>query len=136
MSFLESFTHNKFHADRNGINPDVIFSANRHFSDDVFKIWAASKVDSGCKLVVGQHGGGPFINLMVLCNLNEKLLIFMSPWAMEIGGSIIFVMSASLGAFGLWKVESCWNCSNCYCHVSQIYIRLTIFRISRRCWVI
>ena len=60
MSFLESFTHNKFHADRNGIDPDVIFSANRHFSDDVFKIWAASKVDSGCKLVVGQHGGGPF----------------------------------------------------------------------------
>ncbi|MDG1157465.1 MAG: LIC12162 family protein [Litorivicinaceae bacterium] len=60
MSFLESFRHNMLQVENNEIDPDVVFSANRHCSDDVFKIWAACKIESGCKLVVGQHGGGPF----------------------------------------------------------------------------
>ena len=60
MSFLESFTHNKFHADRNGINPDVITSTNRHFSDDVFKIWAASKVIQGVSWSLDSMENEPF----------------------------------------------------------------------------
>lgn len=37
--------------------PGVIFTANAYSSDDVFKCWAAAKVDSGVPLVIGQHGG-------------------------------------------------------------------------------
>lgn len=39
---------------------DVIFTAYQHFSDDLFKLWCAQQRDQGCKLVIGQHGGGPF----------------------------------------------------------------------------
>lgn len=38
--------------------PKVIFTSNSHNSDDIFKSWAASKIEAGFKLVTGQHGGG------------------------------------------------------------------------------
>jgi putative transferase (TIGR04331 family) len=38
-------------------SPKVIFTSNSHNSDDVFKIWAAKKVEYGAKLIIGQHGG-------------------------------------------------------------------------------
>lgn len=37
--------------------PEVIFTSNSHFADDVFKAWAAVKVSQGARLVVGEHGG-------------------------------------------------------------------------------
>jgi putative transferase (TIGR04331 family) len=37
--------------------PKVIWTSNSHNSDDVFKVWAAEKVERGSPLVVGQHGG-------------------------------------------------------------------------------
>jgi putative transferase (TIGR04331 family) len=37
--------------------PDVIFTSNRHFLDDTFKAWAAQRIASGARLVVGEHGG-------------------------------------------------------------------------------
>src|SRR4030042_4214387 len=37
--------------------PKVIFTSNNHNSDDIFKAWAAEKVESGTPLVIGQHGG-------------------------------------------------------------------------------
>lgn len=37
--------------------PKVIWTAIAHNSDDVFKAWAADKVERGAPLVVGQHGG-------------------------------------------------------------------------------
>ena len=39
------------------ISPEVIFTSNSHYSDDLFKVWAAKRVNEGCKLIVGQHGG-------------------------------------------------------------------------------
>jgi len=39
-------------------NPSLIFTANRHLHDDVFKIWASHKVNDGAKLFIMQHGGG------------------------------------------------------------------------------
>ena len=41
-------------------NTNVIFTSNSHFNDDLFKIFCLSKVDKGSKLIIGQHGGGPF----------------------------------------------------------------------------
>ena len=38
-------------------NPKVIWTSNAAHSDDVFKAWAAGKVESGSKLIIGQHGG-------------------------------------------------------------------------------
>jgi putative transferase (TIGR04331 family) len=37
--------------------PRVIFTSNSYSSDDVFKAWAALKVENGSPLVIGQHGG-------------------------------------------------------------------------------
>lgn len=37
--------------------PDVIFTSNQHFADDLFKAWAAKKITEGARLVVGEHGG-------------------------------------------------------------------------------
>ena len=38
-------------------NPRAIFTSNSFNSDDVFKVWAAGKVESGTPLIIGQHGG-------------------------------------------------------------------------------
>lgn len=38
-------------------HPRVIFTSNSHYSDDLFKAWAAQKVEQGVPLVIGQHGG-------------------------------------------------------------------------------
>ena len=37
--------------------PNVIWTSNAFNSDDVFKVWAAQKVEKGSPLVIGQHGG-------------------------------------------------------------------------------
>ncbi|MBT5400528.1 transferase [bacterium] len=37
--------------------PKSIFTSNAHMSNDLFKVWAASKVELGSPLIIGQHGG-------------------------------------------------------------------------------
>jgi putative transferase (TIGR04331 family) len=37
--------------------PKLIWTSNAHNQDDVFKCWAADKVEQGASLVIGQHGG-------------------------------------------------------------------------------
>lgn len=37
--------------------PKLIWTSNSESSDDVFKAWAAEKVEQGSRLVIGQHGG-------------------------------------------------------------------------------
>lgn len=37
--------------------PKFIFTSNSLIGDDVFKAWAADKVENGSRLVAGQHGG-------------------------------------------------------------------------------
>ena len=37
--------------------PKAIFTSNSYFSDDLFKCWAAEKVENGSPLIIGQHGG-------------------------------------------------------------------------------
>ena len=38
--------------------PKLIWTSNSYNSDDIFKAWAAEKVELGSPLVIGQHGGG------------------------------------------------------------------------------
>ena len=35
----------------------VIFTANAHYGDEVFKNWSAQQVENGSKLIIGEHGG-------------------------------------------------------------------------------
>lgn len=49
--------------------PKAIFTSNAFSADDVFKAWAALKVESGTPLVIGQHGGNYG---MALWNFNEN----------------------------------------------------------------
>jgi len=35
----------------------VVFTANAHYGDEVFKNWAAQQVENGSKLIIGEHGG-------------------------------------------------------------------------------
>lgn len=37
--------------------PRAIWTSNAYSGDDLFKAWAAKKVEEGAKLVIGQHGG-------------------------------------------------------------------------------
>lgn len=39
-------------------NPIVCFTSNTHIGNDIFKAWAALKVEEGMPLLIGQHGGG------------------------------------------------------------------------------
>ena len=39
-------------------NPKVIWTSSSYNTDDIFKIYAAEKVEQGSPLVIGQHGGG------------------------------------------------------------------------------
>jgi putative transferase (TIGR04331 family) len=38
-------------------NPKVIFTSNAYSTDDIFKAWAAQKIEGGSRLLIGQHGG-------------------------------------------------------------------------------
>jgi putative transferase (TIGR04331 family) len=37
--------------------PRLIFTSNKHASSDSFALWSAEKMESGTRLVLGQHGG-------------------------------------------------------------------------------
>lgn len=37
-------------------SPKFIFTSNSYHSDELFKIWAAQKVEKGSKYIIGQHG--------------------------------------------------------------------------------
>lgn len=60
--FLEDFSTIQSSLENSDLpkDVDVIFTSYKHLNDDVFKIWAGNELNSGAKLVLGQHGGGPF----------------------------------------------------------------------------
>ena len=39
------------------VRPELIMTANAHFYNEIFKIWAAEMLNSGSKLVISAHGG-------------------------------------------------------------------------------
>jgi putative transferase (TIGR04331 family) len=57
--YLEGYKHTEKIASNLGwpIQPKVIFTSNAYLSQDIFKIWASKKIEEGCALVIGQHGG-------------------------------------------------------------------------------
>lgn len=57
ISYLESFERIRLTSSKLNPKPEAIFTAQSHWFDDPFKIWAASAHESGTELVVGEHGG-------------------------------------------------------------------------------
>ena len=39
------------------LNPKIAFTAVGHLSNDVYKIWTASRLNKGLKLIASDHGG-------------------------------------------------------------------------------
>ena len=39
-------------------NPKTIFTSSSYHADDLFKLYAAKKIEKGTPLIIGQHGGG------------------------------------------------------------------------------
>ena len=58
VCYLEGFAElsNKAHQMHWPRRPKFIFTSNSFDTDELFKIWTASKVDAGTKYYVGQHG--------------------------------------------------------------------------------
>lgn len=57
--FLEGFSQLRFQASMLPWpnSPEVIFTSNSHFSNDLFKVWAARKIALGSRMIIGEHGG-------------------------------------------------------------------------------
>lgn len=69
FSYLENFDFIRKYTNSLKYNPQIIFTANAHFNDEVFKIWAAEMVSIGKKLILSHHGGA-FPSLF--CNLYHE----------------------------------------------------------------
>ena len=63
-------------------SPKAIFTSNSYSSDDIFKIWAAEKIESGVPLLIGQHGGH---DGMTLWNFMENHQINVADWFLSWG---------------------------------------------------
>lgn len=59
VSFVEGFQEwtNYSRTIFAGIHPEVIMTANAHYADDAWKLFAADKTANGARLVLQQHGG-------------------------------------------------------------------------------
>lgn len=68
--------------------PRFIFTSNSYGSDDVFKAWAAAKVEAGAPLVVGQHGGNYGVALWCFTEDHQMAIsdAWLS-WGWEDGGN-------------------------------------------------
>jgi putative transferase (TIGR04331 family) len=63
-------------------NAQVIFTANAHLDNEVFKTWSAKQVDNGAQLIIGQHGGS-IIPLMSMFEHEEKICDKKTVWHIE-----------------------------------------------------
>ncbi len=101
FSFVRNYVLNKF-----PINPKQIFTANAYQADDSFKIWVAEKKQTGCKLIVGQHGGhfgvGKFNQ-----TVDHQLLIASSfiSWGWRCDGQLQVVKLPSIQLSGSTKIK-------------------------------
>ena len=58
--------------------PKVIFTSSSHFSNDVFKAWAAEKTELGTPLVIGQHGGN--YGMTPFCSYEKHEITIADKW--------------------------------------------------------
>lgn len=88
VSLLEGFNKLLQRLERMNRFPSAIFTANSHVYDDQFKIWSASAVHSGSRLIVSEHGG--FFQAPELDFGFQKRVpdIYVSPWTSGTADSV------------------------------------------------
>jgi putative transferase (TIGR04331 family) len=63
-------------------NVKVIFTANAHVANEVFKVWTAKQVNKGAQLILSEHGGG-LVSAMRSFNHEEKICDKKITWYTE-----------------------------------------------------
>ena len=56
-------------------SPKFIFTSNNFYRDEIFKLWTATKIVSGSKYYVGQHGNNYYTKKICFKELRRKQLI-------------------------------------------------------------
>ena len=59
-----------------------IFTANAHFGNELFKVWAAEQKEIGAKLMISSHGGALY-PLHSVFDHQEKIADFRVIWGRE-----------------------------------------------------
>ena len=80
ISYLEGFSYLKEKAKTIKSKAKIIFTANSHFGDEVFKIWAADGRMLGNKLIISEHGGC-FTPKYSMFQHQESIADKMTTWA-------------------------------------------------------
>jgi putative transferase (TIGR04331 family) len=79
IAHLEGYTHIKEKTDQNFPNCNVIFTANAHYHNELFKLWCAEKVANNTKLIISEHGGA-LRSSMSIFNHEEKISHVKTVW--------------------------------------------------------
>ncbi len=87
-SFLENFDSLRSQMISLNSTPKLVFTANSHWYDDFFKIWAAEMREHGSKLVFAEHGGS-FQAAQHIFNFQQRSSdVFVSRWPPKHEGEI------------------------------------------------
>jgi putative transferase (TIGR04331 family) len=57
-AYLEKYKALLIAAKKIKLNPRIIFTANAHWGNELFKVWAAEEMLNNTKLIISEHGGG------------------------------------------------------------------------------
>jgi putative transferase (TIGR04331 family) len=77
--YLEGFPELLRSVEKINLNPDVIFSANAHWDNEIFKTWTAMMIMKGKKFITMEHGGG--IHQTMNCmNFEEDIADYRTMW--------------------------------------------------------
>ncbi len=85
--------------------PRAIFTSSAHSSDELFKVWAAKRVERGTPLMIGQHGGTSGIARFSMTNDHEVAIAdrFVT-WGWSGEGDTPVKPVGQLKGFGDWSV--------------------------------
>lgn len=66
-------------------SPKFIFTSNNFYRDEIFKLWTATKIVSGSKYYVGQHGNNYYTKKNMLQRIEEKTADAFITWGWSNG---------------------------------------------------
>lgn len=81
-AYLEFYPELLKKVNRLSYKPKVIITANAHWSDNLFKIWAAGMMEKGSKIITMEHGGSfpPLFNTMDFQeDISDKHVVYHKP---------------------------------------------------------
>jgi putative transferase (TIGR04331 family) len=79
ISYLEGYPSIVKEIDNIFPDCEIIFTANSHYGNELFKVWCAEKVEAGKKLIISEHGGS-FRPSMSLFQHEEKISDTRTVW--------------------------------------------------------